>query len=187
MEDELLICNCQVAGLSLQNKRWSYFNVDEIHPVEFNSQAFKSLVIPKETKEMLFSLVKVHATGGFRVDDIIKGKGNGLIFLLHGPPGVGKTLTAGNVYYSVLYSMQDTYTKIESIADGTKRPLYTISSGDLGTDTIQVEARLSRALALATSWNAVVLIDEADVFLEQRRNHDLKRNGLISGLYHYNG
>jgi hypothetical protein len=72
-------------------------------------------------------------------------------------------------------------TAAESVADGTRRPLYTISSGDLGTDTTLVEARLSEALALATSWNAVVLIDEADVFLEERKLHDLKRNGLVSG------
>jgi hypothetical protein len=72
-------------------------------------------------------------------------------------------------------------TAAESVADGTRRPLYTISSGDLGTDANLVETRLSYALALATSWNAVVLIDEADVFLEERKLHDLKRNGLISG------
>ena len=29
-------------------------------------------------------------------DDLIAGKGNGLIMLLHGGPGTGKTLTAGN-------------------------------------------------------------------------------------------
>ena len=28
-------------------------------------------------------------------EDIISGKGNGLIMLLHGGPGTGKTLTAG--------------------------------------------------------------------------------------------
>lgn len=28
--------------------------------------------------------------------DFVKGKGEGLIFLLHGKPGVGKTYTAGN-------------------------------------------------------------------------------------------
>lgn len=27
--------------------------------------------------------------------DFVKGKGHGLIFLLHGKPGVGKTVTAG--------------------------------------------------------------------------------------------
>jgi len=28
--------------------------------------------------------------------DLVPGKGQGQIFLLHGPPGVGKTFTAGN-------------------------------------------------------------------------------------------
>lgn len=32
---------------------------------------------------------------GGRHDDIIAGKGSGLIMLLHGGPGTGKTLTAG--------------------------------------------------------------------------------------------
>lgn len=30
--------------------------------------------------------------------DFVKGKGNGLIFLLHGKPGVGKTCTAGILF-----------------------------------------------------------------------------------------
>lgn len=29
--------------------------------------------------------------------DLVPGKGHGQIFLLHGPPGVGKTFTAGNI------------------------------------------------------------------------------------------
>jgi hypothetical protein len=73
-------------------------------------------------------------------------------------------------------------TGAESVADGTRRPLYTISSGDLGIDTSQVEERLSDALALAARWNAVVLIDEADVFLEERKDNSLKRNGLVAGM-----
>lgn len=59
--------------------------------------------------------------------------------------------------------------------------MYTISSGDLGTLANDVEKKLSHALMLATTRNAVVLIDEADVFLEQRQNHDLQRNGLVAG------
>lgn len=35
-------------------------------------------------------------------------------------------------------------------------------------------------LDLAGTWNAIVLIDEADVFLEQRNVSDLERNGLVS-------
>jgi hypothetical protein len=41
---------------------------------------------------------------------------------------------------------------------------------------------LLEALRLAAHWNAIVLIDEADVFLEQRSSHDLTRNGLVAGM-----
>ena len=66
------------------------------------------------------------------------------------------------------------------MADYTQKPLYTISCGGLGTDVTTVKERLSKALYLATLWNEVVLLDEADVFLEERSTHDLQRNGLAS-------
>jgi len=44
---------------------------------------------------MVHSLVKIHADERLQFDDHIQGKGKGMIFLLHGEPGVGKTLTAG--------------------------------------------------------------------------------------------
>ena len=37
-----------------------------------------------------------HLRQSDRFDDLIPGKGGGVVILLHGPPGVGKTLTAGN-------------------------------------------------------------------------------------------
>ncbi|KAH8672853.1 hypothetical protein BGZ60DRAFT_557829 [Tricladium varicosporioides] len=66
-----------------------------------------------------------------------------MIFLLHREPGVGKTLTA------------------ENVADYTERPLYTVSSGDLGVDAAAVERTLLDALELAAHWNAIVLINPA--------------------------
>jgi hypothetical protein len=72
---------------------------------------------------------------------------------------------------------------LESVADYTKRPLYTVNCGELGVNTNSVEANLSDALRLATTWNAIVLIDEADVFLEARSPNDLERNGLVSSKY----
>jgi hypothetical protein len=57
-----------------------------------------------------------------------------------------------------------------------------VSSGELGTSATSVESGLSDAIQLATTWNAVILIDEADVFLEQRSSHDLERNCLVSGM-----
>ena len=64
--------------------------------------------------------------------------------------------------------------------------MYTLSSGELGGDSKDAENNLTRALRLATSWKAIVLIDEADVFMEQRNKSDLKRNSLVSSKHSVN-
>jgi SpoVK/Ycf46/Vps4 family AAA+-type ATPase len=88
-------------------------------------------------------------------------------------PGVGKTTCA------------------ECIAELTKRPLLTITCGDLGTESNFVEQELSRWLKLGALWNAVLLFDEADVFLESREHGDIERNSLVSvflrALEYYQG
>ena len=66
------------------------------------------------------------------------------------------------------------------VAETMKAPLYLMSAGDLGIDSSEVESSLSNVLEMATKWNAVLLLDEADVFLEQRSSHDLERNKLVS-------
>ena len=43
-----------------------------------------------------------------------------------------------------------------------------------------LEERLSRIFQLAHHWNAVLLLDEADVYLEQRVRQDIMRNGLVA-------
>ncbi|KAH6972058.1 hypothetical protein BKA56DRAFT_446386, partial [Ilyonectria sp. MPI-CAGE-AT-0026] len=68
----------------------------------------------------------------------------------------------------------------ESIADHTRRPLFAISSGQLVGPADQVETTLSNLLALAKRWDSVVLIDEADVFLQERTIQQLERNSLVS-------
>ena len=46
-----------------------------------------------------------------------------------------------------------------------------------------MEVQLSRIFQTASHWNALILLDEADVFLEQRSAHDLERNKLVSSEY----
>jgi len=157
---DFMICDFQIPGFSLVDKKWCWFTIDFIQPVTFNSNAFKTLLLPPKHKDLVHALVKNHGSDDF--DDMIKGKGKGLVFVLYGEPGVGKTFTA------------------ESIADDIQRPLYVLSSGELGVEPADVESKLSFALKLATHWGAIVLIDEADVFLEQRTIHDLTRNSLVS-------
>ncbi len=97
---------------------------------------FQSLLLPQDQKEMIHSLVKIHSDERLSFDDVIKGKGRGMIFLLHGMPGVGKTLTAGMYIIhrtSALLLSLDLKADMpaESVADVTSRPLYIISSGEL--------------------------------------------------------
>jgi chromatin segregation and condensation protein Rec8/ScpA/Scc1 (kleisin family) len=61
-----------------------------------------------------------------------------------------------------------------------KAPLYMMSAGDLGCDPAHVEDSLSNILEMNTKWQSVLLLDEADVFLESRSAHDLERNKLVS-------
>jgi hypothetical protein len=81
-----------------------------------------------------------------------------------------------------IYENMSGYLKfcLESIADHTKRPLFSISSGQLVGPAPIVERTLSSLLSLAERWQAVVLIDEADVFMQERTLLELERNGLVS-------
>ncbi|KAB2574842.1 hypothetical protein DBV05_g6510 [Lasiodiplodia theobromae] len=88
--------------------------------------------------------------------------GKGVIILLHGEPGVGKTSTA------------------ECIADYTSRPLYPITCGDIGETADTVEENLEKTFQLAHKWGCVLLLDEADVFLQERNREDLRRNAVVS-------
>ena len=55
-----------------------------------------------------------------------------------------------------------------------------MSAGVLGTKPEEMEKSLDRALELCRLWNAMLLLDEADVFLGARTNDGLARNELVS-------
>jgi hypothetical protein len=63
-------------------------------------------------------------------------------------------------------------------------PLYSISAGELGTDPTHVQARLQDAFKMTEAWKAVILLDEADIFLEKRELNHLQRNQLVSGYFY---
>lgn len=161
-DEQCLLANAMVRGFSFAEKRWLDFFIDKLAPAGWNKNCFEQLVLPETQKDLVQALVSNHVQQRSSFDDIVKGKGKGLILVLHGPPGVGKTLTA------------------ETVAEFCQRPLYMVSSGDLGTDSSTLDDRLSRILDMASTWKAVLLIDEADVFLERRSLHDMERNSLVS-------
>ena len=104
-DDQLSICHYEVAGFAFSQKRWCLFNIANIREIEYNMEAFEFLRLPTGQKEIIHSLVKVHRDERLVFDDVIKGKGKGMVFLLHGTPGTGKTLTAGMYFLLSLGGM----------------------------------------------------------------------------------
>jgi len=154
--------------------------VDKVEEIEKGEEARQSgwqdLVIPESYKSLLVSLVDSHESNPDEAPsdttaasrprgqiDLVRGKGRGLIILLHGPPGSGKTSTA------------------ETIAAYTGRPLYAITCGDIGETASEVEKNLQHHTQLAAAWGCVLLLDEADVFLMRRSWNTVSRNAIVSG------
>ena len=54
---------------------------------------------------------------------------------------------------------------------------------DIGINPVEAEANLVDYFERAKLWDAILLIDEADVFMERRETQDLNRNSLVSGTY----
>lgn len=74
----------------------------------------------------------------------------------------------------------NTDSSLESVAEYTKRPLLSITAADLGHEPIVLEKNLLRFFKDASNWDAIVLLDEADVYLERRSVNDLRRNSIVS-------
>ncbi|ATZ58271.1 CND8 [Botrytis cinerea B05.10] len=163
------LCPRRIMGFDLKSKKWQALDVDCCQSPKFYTSAIENLVLPNEKQEMIKALVHKYTSSkkAGRSEttwsaDPIPNKGEGQIFLLHGPPGAGKTYTA------------------ECVAEFTSRPLLSLTCGDIGTDEFRVEESLSKWFKLAEIWGAVMLIDEADVYLERREVSELTRNGLVS-------
>ncbi|EPE10912.1 aaa family atpase [Ophiostoma piceae UAMH 11346] len=162
-DEEYLIASPVVLGFAFAEKLWLEFTVSSVKEIQWNHNAYESLVLEPKTKDIVKALVESHKYHAAEsIDDVIQGKGKGLVAVLHGPPGTGKTLTA------------------EGISELLKCPLYMVSAGELGTDSRFLESELQKILDICHAWGAILLLDEADVFLEKRNMHDIHRNALVS-------
>jgi len=170
-DEQYLLCPPRVLGYHLDTRTWLELDVQKVEQIDqpVSDAAFTKLQLNPNYKRLIKNLVESHTSGTGKkpmMEDIVKTKGRGLVILLHGPPGVGKTLTA------------------ESVASMAGKPLFAVSPSDIGLDPAIVEHNLESLFELAARWRAVLLFDEADVFLESRsaNNSDLTRNALVSVL-----
>ncbi|KAL8940078.1 MAG: hypothetical protein Q9211_002446 [Gyalolechia sp. 1 TL-2023] len=182
LENELVLLPRRLFAYILRERKFAQVDVAYTRSAMGRMDGFKNLRLPHGHKRMVQALVDIHFKKrrienleyGEKLDfDLVQGKGRGLIILLHGVPGVGKTSTA------------------ECVAETNKKPLFSITCGDLGFSPAEVESNLGEIFRLAHLWDCVLLLDEADVFLAQRAKEDLNRNALVSVflrvLEYYNG
>ncbi|KAF7194480.1 ATPase family AAA domain-containing protein 3A-like [Pseudocercospora fuligena] len=160
--NDLLLCSSSVLGFALSTHDWTVLDIDELSEVQWYNDAMNRLVLDSRQKRVLSSLISSPVFTEGLEGDVIGWKGKGLVMLLHGAPGTGKTLTA------------------ESVCESLRRPLYIVSGGELGVSPQEVEKSLEQILELSGLWKAVILIDEADVFLEARSAQDIVRNNFVS-------
>ncbi|KAF5366989.1 hypothetical protein D9758_003945 [Tetrapyrgos nigripes] len=161
-DNDFLLFAAKTYGYSLSEREWLEFRVADLNEVKWNPSVFDSLQLDADNKYTVRALIESQCNDRMNFDDFVLGKGRGLIFNLHGPPGVGKTLTA------------------EATSEVTRSPLYMIGAGDLGITAGELDNSLARVSTLAYRWKAVVLIDEADVFLEKRETRDIQRNAMVA-------
>jgi hypothetical protein len=123
----------------------------------YDKELIHKLVLDAEVKE----LIEILGTGTrLGYGDIIKGKAEGIIVGCIGKPGLGKTLSA------------------EIYSEFLGRPLYTVQCAQLGINPDQLEKRLVDVLNRASRWRAVLLLDEADVYVRERGD-DLVQNAVV--------
>ena len=141
--------------LELHHHLWVH--VDDVQLYQYQPELKQKLILPQEQTDLIDILT---AEMDVLMDDIVAGKSGGTTVLCAGPAGVGKTLTA-EVYSEII-----------------QRPLYRVHSGQLGLNVAEMEKALKDTLTRAQRWGAVMLIDEADVYIK-RRDDNIAANAVV--------
>lgn len=165
----LLPVHCYVRMFNLGTHEYMTTHVMNLKKYEYDATLINKLVLPNSNRNLIDALTSGKAVN---VGDIVKGKAHGIIILCAGVPGTGKTLTA------------------EVYAEHMKRPLYTVQCSQLGVSSTELESNLGEILERAARWKAVLLIDEADVYVHER-GESLVQNAIVGVflrlLEYYNG
>jgi hypothetical protein len=141
----------------LELHHYLWVHVDDVQPYRYQPELKQKLILPREQTDLIDILT---AEMDVLMDDIVAGKSGGTTVLCAGPAGVGKTLTA-EVYSEII-----------------QRPLYRVHSGQLGLNVAEMEKALKETLTRAQRWGAVMLIDEADVYIK-RRDDNIAANAVV--------
>ena len=148
-----------VRVFSFKHKNYMFVDIEDLEEHVYHKDGKDKIVLPPKIKSALegvFNSKQGHVFG-----DLFHGRHGGIVVLANGPSGVGKTLTA------------------EVFAEHQEKPLYVMEMSEIGTSLQVVEANLRKIFARAKKWGAVLLFDEADIFLSERVASDLERSAIV--------
>lgn len=149
-----------VLCFNLETHTNMWIHVDNMVEYQYDPGLREKLVLPPHHRDLIDILTQ---DMDVLMDDIVSGKSGGTTILCKGAPGLGKTLTA------------------EVYAEVVGRPLYRVHSGQLGIHSEDVERNLEIILKRAQRWGAVMLLDEADVYI-RRRGNDIDHNAVVASF-----
>lgn len=147
----------EVLLFNLEKHEQVWAHVNRLENYEYDTTLGEKLVLPAYQRELIEILVQRDRA---EMQDIVQGKAGGSIVLCSGVPGTGKTLTA------------------EVFAETIQRPLYVVASSQLGTNPGELEEELGLVLGRASRLGAIMLIDEADVFIHER-GESMVQNAVV--------
>lgn len=206
---QAMLCPSTLHCYSLQRYTWYLVTLANLTQTKWEKDALGSLVMNDDTKDTLRCLVEEHKHGKqkTKLTDFILGKGQVthqlqalvifdwqvlmiLIFrhslssyMVH--PEWEKLLlpvsisTAKSIMLLNAFETLTSCAMAESIAEYTEKPLYSINIGEVSSEK-DIVNRLQKMFELSARWDAVLLMDEADVVLEKRSYQDMKRNAIVS-------
>ncbi|WP_353189236.1 ATP-binding protein [Pandoraea pnomenusa] len=155
---ETIPLHCYVHVFHLDWHRNLWVHVQNMTEYAYQPELRDKLVLPAHHHDLIDILT---SNMNVMMPDFVPGKSGGATILCQGAPGLGKTLTA-EIYSEVV-----------------GKPLYRVHSGQLGTTAASVGATLMSILRRAMRWNAILLLDEADVYI-RRRDNDLEHNAIVA-------
>jgi AAA+ superfamily predicted ATPase len=157
-----------IHGYDISERQWKRLLTSNTSPVIWNKRAFDHIILRADAKdEALYTVASSMLTRG-NISGSYGDNSDNMKLHFCGGPGAGKTFTA------------------EALAEWMERPLYRITSDEIGTDPRNAEKIFNGILTTRTAWRCVVLFENADIFVQRRSLADkFHNNALVSAFLHF--